>query len=191
MFTAGAATTLLWGKHRAPLYLPGAAPIRAPAALGAVDFPASPAPTRSPPAAATTRNLDLWRLKNGQWSASVDAAAHPAGWQPAGIGDFTGDGTSDIAWHNPASGAIDLWKLVDGHWAASITVGSHPGGWTPVASGDFNGDGTSDIAWYNANWGKIDIWSLKDGHWSASTDLGSHPAGWQPLGAGDFNGDGT
>jgi subtilisin-like proprotein convertase family protein len=124
-------------------------------------------------------------------------AGHDQFWidRPGGgadlLGDFTGDGMGDVAWYNPATGAIDLWQLNDGRWAGSIDVGAHPAGWRPVASDDFNGDGATDIAWYNAATGNIDIWMLANGRWSASVDVGSHPAGWQPIGAGDFNGDGA
>ena len=52
----------------------------------------------------TTRNIDIWQIVNGHWSASFDVGSHPAGWAPAGIGDFNHDGTDDIAWYNSDDG---------------------------------------------------------------------------------------
>ena len=72
------------------------------------------------------------------WSQSVDVGPHPAGWLPAGIGDFNDDATSDLAWYNAATGDIDIWKLSNGQWAGSADVGSHPAGWQPAGFGDFN-----------------------------------------------------
>ena len=103
--------------------------------------------------------------------------AHPAGWSPAPIGDFNGDGTSDIAWFNASTGNVDIWKLQDGTWAGSSDVGSHPAGYQPVGSGDFDSDGTSDLIWFNPTTRDLDLWKISDGHWAGSVDIGTHPAG--------------
>jgi hypothetical protein len=63
---------------------------------------------------------------NGHWSASSAVGSHPAGWTPAGIGDFNHDETSDIAWYNSTSGNIDIWQIVNAQWATSVNVGAHP-----------------------------------------------------------------
>jgi hypothetical protein len=31
-----------------------------------------------------------------------------------GVGDFNGDGTSDILWRNDASGHVGIWEMHDG-----------------------------------------------------------------------------
>ena len=38
--------------------------------------------------AVATGNLEVWLMSNGKWAASVSIGNHPAGWSPAGIGDF-------------------------------------------------------------------------------------------------------
>jgi hypothetical protein len=139
----------------------------------------------------TTRNIDIWKLADGEWIGSTDVGTHPAGYQPAGFGDFDRDGTTDIAWHNPTTNNLDIWKIANGGWAGSVDVGSHPAGWQPALTGDFDGDGTSDIAWYNPTTNNLDIWKIANGGWAGSVDVGSHPAGYQPALAGDFTGDGT
>ena len=61
---------------------------------------------------------------NGQWNASFDVGSHPLGWTPAGIGEFNDDGTSDIVWHNSATGNVDIWQIVNAQWAGSVDLGS-------------------------------------------------------------------
>src|SRR6185369_10161675 len=122
------------------------------------------------------------------WMASVVIAAHPAGWNAAGIGDFNGDATSDLAWYNSSSNSVDIWTLSNGQWAGSVTPGSHPAGYQPVSFSDFNHDGTGDVLWYNPATQHLDLWKIANGQWAGSADLGTHPAGWQPKGFGDFNG---
>jgi hypothetical protein len=63
-----------------------------------------------------------------------------------GVGDFNGDGISDI-----------LWQRSDGEYYAGMTntdtsiayrsIGNIPSMWTMAGIGDFNGDGKSDIIW--------------------------------------------
>jgi FG-GAP-like repeat len=140
---------------------------------------------------ASTGNLDIWKLSNGQWAGSADVGSHPAGYQPAGFGDFDHDGTADVIWFNQTTRNVDLWKLSNGQWAGSVDIGTHPAGWLPSGVGDFNGDGTSDILWYNASTRNAEIWKISNGQWAGSVDVGVHPAGHQPALTGDFNGDGT
>jgi hypothetical protein len=45
-------------------------------------------------------DVDEWLINNGQWAGSIDLGTHPGNFQIAGIGDFTGSGTSDILWHS-------------------------------------------------------------------------------------------
>ncbi|MEJ0078591.1 MAG: FG-GAP-like repeat-containing protein [Alphaproteobacteria bacterium] len=130
-------------------------------------------------------------LPKAHWAASVDVSPHPAGWLPAGIGDFNADGTSDLAWYNSSTNGIDIWKLSNGQWAGSADTGLHPAGYQPVGFGDYNHDGTSDVLWFNSTTLHVDLWTIANGQWAGSPGIGPHPAGWTPLGAGDFNGDGT
>jgi len=125
------------------------------------------------------------------WSRSVDIGAHPAGWLPSGIGDFNGDGNSDLAWFNSTTGNIDIWKLANGQWAGSSNVGNHPAGYQPSGVGDFNHDGTGDILWFNSSTHDAEIWKISNAQWAGSVDIGVHPGAYAPSGVGDFNNDGT
>jgi hypothetical protein len=139
-------------------------------------------------------NNDEWILSNGQWAASVSPGTHPAGYEVVGIGNFTGNGTSDILWYNWTTGDVDEWQIANGKWAASVDLGAHPGsGWQIAGIGDFTGSGTDDILWTNSSNGQVqtDIWELSNGQWAASVSPGTHPAGYEVVGIGNFTGNGT
>ena len=144
---------------------------------------------------------DIWELNNGQWAASVSPGSHPAGYQVAGIGDWTGNGTDGILWYDSSNGDVDEWQLSNGQWAGSVDLGSHPANAPDGASyqiagiGDFTGNGIDDVLWTSVNSdGTVatDIWELgSNGQWINSVSPGSHPAGSQVVGIGDFTGNGT
>jgi hypothetical protein len=139
-------------------------------------------------------NVDEWILSNGQWAASAEPGSHPSGYQVAGVGDFTGNGTDDILWYNSSSGDVDEWEISYGAWAGSVDLGTHPGNYQIAGIGDFTGNGTDDILWTSVSSNgqvQTDIWELSNGQWEASTSPGSHPAGYQVAGIGELASKGT
>jgi hypothetical protein len=110
----------------------------------------------------TSGEVSIWTMNGTAISGGGDttsggAAVRPdASWSVAGIGDFNGDGNSDILWRN-SSGSLNLWQMN----GATITSGgpvtsggvavSPDATWHVVEIGDFNGDGNSDILWRNDN----------------------------------------
>ena len=129
---------------------------------------------------------------NGANSTSSIATA----WQVAGIGDFNGDGRSDILWRNPTTGQIADWLgTANGGFAGN---GAHSANaisiaWAVAGIGDFNGDGFSDILWRNTTTGRIADWlgTPNGGFTGNGANSGSGvSASWRVAGIGDFNGDG-
>jgi hypothetical protein len=110
----------------------------------------------------------------------------------AGVGDFNGDGKSDVAWYEAWNNHSITVALSDGHaftYGGKWLSGFGAPDWAGV--GDFNGDGKSDVAWYEAwNGGSITL-ALSNGH--GFEYGGKWVSGWgKPDRAfvGDFNGDG-
>ncbi len=139
---------------------------------------------------------DIWQLgPNGQWAQSVSPGTHPSGYQVAGVGDWSGDGTDGLLWFNSTTGDTDEWQLSNGKWAGSVDLGSHPGSYQISGVGDFFDNGNDDVLWTGLNSNgsvSTDIWELNsNGKWMASVSPGVHPAGYQVAGIGDFNHDGT
>ena len=106
-----------------------------------------------------------------------------------GVGDFNGDGTSDILWRNDATGDVGYWEMNDGTQTLARSrrlALDHK----VVGVGDFNGDGTSDILWRNSTTGHAGDWQMNNGS-PTWVGIGTLASSWQIAGIGDFNGDHT
>ncbi|MFN6257310.1 beta strand repeat-containing protein [Microcystis sp.] len=105
------------------------------------------------------------------------------------VGDFNGDGKSDLAVANYNSNNVSvLLGTGTGSFGAAtnFTVGSSP---YSVAVGDFNGDGKSDLATANFNSNVSVLLGTGTGSFGAATNftVGNGPIS---VRVGDFNGDG-
>ena len=104
------------------------------------------------------------------------------------IGDFDGDGKSDVFWRNASTGADVIWKSANSATQQAVAaVSSHD--WQVVGRGDFDGDGKSDVFWRNESTGVNAIW--KSGNAATKQAVtGVTNDDWKVVGIGDFNGDG-
>ena len=151
----------------------------------------------------------LWRDANGDvttWNAlpsSPESFADEGGltygvtadWQVAGVGDFNGDGLSDVLWRD-ANGDVDIWNANPGSFPASFAaqpVSYVSTDWQIAGVGDFNGSGVDGILWRDAN-GDVTTWNaLQSSPESFANEGGltyNVTTDWQVAGVGDFNGDG-
>ena len=106
------------------------------------------------------------------------------------VGDFNGDGKSDLAVVNQDSGNVSI-LLGNGDGTFGTAVNYNAGfGPDAVVIGDFNGDGKSDLAVANAGSGDVSI-LLGNGDGTFAGAL-SYAAGSGPssVATGDLNGDG-
>ena len=138
----------------------------------------------------------LW-LMNGTAIASQGTPGTvlpSSGWVIAGVGDFDGNGTSDVLWRNTISGDVYLW-FMNGTTIASqgdVGVVSPSSGWNIVGVGDFNGDGKADILWQNSTSGEVYLWLMSGTTIASQGSPGtvSPSSGWVIQGTGDFDGNG-
>ena len=133
-------------------------------------------------------------------SYGLVGAATGLDWKVKGVGDFNGDGVSDIVFQNIKNGSVYLWNI-DGSqpltgWNAVKErgfVGGTPGAeWQLKVVGDFNNDGKDDLLFQNSLDGSCYIWEL-DGVNKLVDDgfVGGSPgAVWSAVSSGDFNADG-
>jgi hypothetical protein len=80
-------------------------------------------------------------------------------WEPTHFGDFDGDGSTDIVWHNSTSGETAVWLTADGQMKQGAIVVFDPG-WTVTHVADFNADGRSDLLWHHAGSGTTAMWLM-------------------------------
>jgi hypothetical protein len=101
------------------------------------------------------------------------------------VGDFNGDGRSDVLEYGPGALPDHLWlgRTDDSYDGVPISVG---GSYAPVVA-DFDGDGRSDVLWYAAGSTADFVWyGAPHGKFgSLSVSVGG---AYTPL-AGDFDGD--
>jgi hypothetical protein len=119
-------------------------------------------------------------------------------WQPVGVGDFTGDGKSDILLRNQTTGFWYLYAL-DGRMIAG---GGQTGGvpltqdlaWSVVATTDVTGDTKADVLMRHSSSGAWYLFPLVGRTVVSGVNLGGVPmvgdTAWQPRQVEDFTGDG-
>jgi hypothetical protein len=152
----------------------------------------------------------LW-ISNGDGTFTITTNLNGAdgtlsGYRPL-LGDFNGDGKTDILWDaentsGQTTGTRVLWLgNGDGTFVASTNVAGQDGqlsGYVPYFA-DFNGDGKTDILWdqepsgHSYSSGHRVLWISKgDGTFNVITNVAGKDgqfSGYFPL-VGDFNGDG-
>ena len=152
-------------------------------------------------------NDDLWVLLNSTAPGASSASFTPTALTDPGsyptsvaVGDFNGDGRSDLAVANTYSRNVSIYfnNTVPGASSASFTLVASPqAGNNPcaVATGDFNGDGKLDLAVANRD-GEVAILfnGTAPGASGASftLDVSASAFGLELccVAVGDFNGDG-
>ena len=152
----------------------------------------------------------LWRNDSGyvtEWLATANGGfvsnqanagtgAADNSWQVAGVGDFNGDGISDIVWRNPTTGYVTEWlgTLSGGFVPNEANAGTDLAGpnWHIVGTGDFNGDGFDDLLWRNDDGGVTDWLGSANGAFQPNWGILHTTVGtdWQVANVGDYNGDG-
>jgi len=162
----------------------------------------------------TTGQLFIWLLDGVSTYAELNALNRVGSiidsmssvWQIKRLGDFDGDGKSDILWQHRTTGQLFIWLLDGVSTYAELKALNRVGSiisrmgsvWQIKGVSDFDGDGRDDILWQNSSTGQVYIWLL-DGvtpfaqlkalnrGGSIADRMGSV---WQIKGVSDFDGDG-
>jgi uncharacterized repeat protein (TIGR01451 family) len=106
----------------------------------------------------------VWEM-NGQQVQAEGAVAHAAvtsDWHVQGIGDFNGDGNSDVLWRQDGSGQVYVWEMNGQQVQAEGAVAHAPvtSDWHIESVNDFNGDGNSDVLWRQDVSGQVYVWQM-------------------------------
>lgn len=106
--------------------------------------------------------------------------------QVRALGDFDGDGASDIFLRDAQTGEN---RIVRSGWYFAPVEALVAPAWDVVGSGDFDGDDRSDLLWRHAGSGANAIWLGGDG-FNQMPIASVADVRWQVAGVGDFDDDG-
>jgi FG-GAP-like repeat/PQQ-like domain len=131
----------------------------------------------------------IWLMHKGVPIFAVGLPTVDPSWHIAGVGDFLGNGQSDLVWER-TDGEHLIWILVNGVPQYAISLLTVGGGWHVVGAGDFNGDGKADLVWENSVTGQREIWLMNNGTPTTAIQLETVDPIWHIAGVGDFLGNG-
>jgi hypothetical protein len=130
---------------------------------------------------------DVLVVKALGWNASFTSQGDIAA---GSLGDFIGDGRSDIIWRQPSGGVAEWQTNGAGELASTQLLGSTAAAWRVEGFGDFDGDGRSNILFHNVD-GTIANWQTNaSGQLLSIQLLGTTGTAWRVDGIGDFDGNG-
>ncbi len=115
-------------------------------------------------------------------------SGHGGGASNNALGDFNGDGKTDMAGYTGSNGNWHVCLSTGGGFSCSY-MQAHLGGAANNALGDFNGDGKTDMASYTGSNGMWNVCLSSGAGFSCST-MQAHVGGAANNALGDFNGDG-
>ena len=124
----------------------------------------------------TTGEVGMWTMQGTQVTATVDFGVVPSNWQIAGIGDFDGNGSTDILWRD-TSGNVGIWLMNGTSVLSTKVIGNVPLTWTIAQTGDYNGDGKADILWVDST-GNVGAWFMNGTTIASTTQYGNIGTTW-------------
>jgi len=140
----------------------------------------------------SSTSVAVW-VMNGTTPQSVQVLGGTSPqWLNSGIGEFTGDGQSDLLFRNPGTNQIATWGVSNNALSiAPQVLGSAPSQYHIIAVDDFTGDHQADILFRNDT-GDIAIWRVANNALSGvPAVVGSTSPSYHVVGTGDFDGNGA
>jgi hypothetical protein len=108
--------------------------------------------------------------------ASTGLGNVPSNWVIAGLGDFNGDGLTDIVWRDTV-GDTSIWLMNGSAVLSAGPPANVPNTWSIALVGDYNGDGLSDLLWRD-NVGDTAIWFMNGTTIGSTAGIGNIPTTW-------------
>ena len=136
---------------------------------------------------ATSGQIAEWDVNNITITGSGGLGV-ASGYTALAVGDFNGDGQSDVLFSK--AGAYAIWETNGKALTGGGNVGSPGSAYAYKGVGDFNGDGKSDILFEETN-GVYATWDLSGAKIVGGGTLGNPGAGLTYVGSGDVTGDST
>ncbi len=110
--------------------------------------------------------------------------------QLKGVGDFDGDGLTDLLLQDSGTGMVQLWTVQGGVVTGMHSLGTPGMDYDLRASGDLDHDGRTELLFDSDATGGLVYWQLNAGVRSAQGNMARPAEPFHLLIAGDFDGDG-
>jgi feruloyl esterase len=124
----------------------------------------------------STGEVGMWVMNGANVVATVDFGAVSSTWKIAGIGDFDGNGSTDILWRD-SSGNVGIWLMNGTSILSTAVLGNVPLTWSIAQTGDYNGSGKTDILWID-NVGDVGAWFMNGTTIGSVTNYGNIGTAW-------------
>jgi Tannase and feruloyl esterase/FG-GAP-like repeat len=124
----------------------------------------------------TTGEVGMWVMNGANVIQEVDFGPVPSNWKIAGIGDFDGNGSTDILWRD-TSGNVGIWLMSGTSILSTTVIGNVPLNWSIAQTGDYNGDGKADVLWVD-NLGNVAAWFMNGATVSSVSNYGNVGTAW-------------
>jgi sRNA-binding regulator protein Hfq len=95
-----------------------------------------------------------------------------------GVGDFNGDGKSDILWRN-TSGQVYVWFINGTTMTGGGSITYVSSAWVIDGLGDYDGSGRAGILWRNTSTEQVYIWLMNGATMTSSGSPGAPASTWQ------------
>jgi hypothetical protein len=123
-----------------------------------------------------TGEVGEWVMNGAQVAQVADFGPVPLTWIIAGIGDFDGNGSTDLLWRD-TSGNVGMWLMNGTSILSSKVIGNVPSNWVLTETGDYNGDGKSDILWADTS-GNVGTWFMNGATPTSTQIYGNVGTAW-------------
>jgi hypothetical protein len=120
----------------------------------------------------------IWTVSGFQVVQSGVPGSAALNWVIVGVGDFNGDGSTDILWRDSNTGTVAIWLMNGLQLGQLQSLGVVSSNWSVAVTGDFNGDTKSDICWRDANTGTVAVWFMNGFQVTSTANLGAVTTDW-------------
>jgi YD repeat-containing protein len=124
-------------------------------------------------------------------TAMVTVTAGPPARRRAASHDFTGDGKSDLVWHNTATAQNEVWSMSAMTHTGTIALPANADPKAQIQStGDLDADGKTDLVWRDPETGHNEAWLMNQTNLGEIRPLESRNDPHWTIGAvGDYDND--
>ena len=135
----------------------------------------------------TTHGVAVWQMngRRSQPSALIGTINAAGGWHYDELGDFNGDGKTDMLLLNDTTHGVAVWQMNGTQVETSPQVGTinAAAGWHFQDVGDFNGDGKSDLLLFNDTNHGVAVWQMNGTQVELNPQVGTINAagGWHYM----------